>query len=229
MSEFYNDTKDLEYVPDPDEIAKEQAYNARMERERIESQKEEEPKEEVDPKKEQLEQRTQEQFGKSTEEFKDSSFIENVGAGFKNQDASPLGLATAASMGAVDFGIDAASALVPGLRGFDNWWDDTTEFSNPVLQGTRKAASVIIPTIKGTALVKAGITKAGIGAHLPGKMKLLGAIALSLGVATAGVGFINLEKYPIIFIFLLFLVIYHQNKHRSQLLILIVISQPKKI
>ena len=44
MSEFYNDTKDLEYVPDPDEIAKEQAYNERMERERIESQKEEEPK-----------------------------------------------------------------------------------------------------------------------------------------------------------------------------------------
>ena len=194
MSEFYNDTKDLEYVPDPDEIAKEQAYNARMERERIESQKEEEPKEEVDPKKEQLEQRTQEQFGKSAEEFKDSSFIENVGAGFKNQDASPLGLATAASMGAVDFGIDAASALVPGLRGFDNWWDDTTEFSNPVLQGTRKAASVIIPTIKGTALVKAGIAKAGIGAQLPGKMKLLGEIALSLGIDTAVVGVASHSK-----------------------------------
>ena len=55
-------------------------------------------------------------------------------------------------------------------------------------------------------------------------------VLIFLVVATGKIGFTVVEKYfPIIFIFLLFLVIYHRNKHRSQLLILIEVNQPMMI
>jgi len=99
----------------------------------------------------------QQYYGGSYDEYKQRNFLQNLGAGMKNQDLTSSSLAASVGMGLFDIPMDLIG-LLPGGDKLDEGWDDATAYRNPVLQSVRKLSSIVIPTLMGS---KAISTKLG--------------------------------------------------------------------
>ena len=94
----------------------------------------------------------QQYYGGSYDEYRQRNFLQNVGAGLKNQDLTPSSLAASVGMGVFDFPMDLIGML-PGGDRLDEGWDDATAYKNPILQSVRKLSSIVVPTLMGSKAI----------------------------------------------------------------------------
>lgn len=136
----------------------------------------------------------QKYFGMSTDEVRQNQRQVNLDANnpLKRLDSTFQGL-SAYGLGAVDFVMDAAGTLIPGMDKVDDWWDKKTKLDSPANQAIRRLSSLVIPGIMGGNMTQGALNAKFAGGALfskPWFQKLL-ATGAAHGTLDMGITYLN--------------------------------------
>ena len=128
-----------------------------------------------DLKAEKQEKFSQKYYGMSTQEVRDNQRQVSANTSLygssnplKILDNTLQGL-SAPGLGTVDFVMDAAGTLIPGMDKVDDAWDNATMLDNPTHQAIRRISSLVIPGILGGNMLQGGLNAKFAGGALLSK------------------------------------------------------------
>jgi hypothetical protein len=148
---------------------------------------------------ERQEEFNQKYFGMSTQEVRDNkrqvsanTSLYGTSNPLKILDNTLQGL-SAPGLGTIDFVMDAAGAIIPGMDKVDDAWDKATMLDNPTHQAIRRISSLVIPGILGGNMVQGVLNAKFAGGALLSKpwfAKLL-ATGSAHGFMDFGITYLN--------------------------------------
>jgi hypothetical protein len=148
---------------------------------------------------ERQEEFNQKYFGMSTQEVRDNkrqvsanTSLYGTSNPLKILDNTLQGL-SAPGLGTIDFVMDAAGAIIPGMDKVDDAWDKATMLDNPTHQAIRRISSLVIPGILGGNMVQGALNAKFAGGAMLSKpwfQKLL-ATGAAHGVMDMGITYLN--------------------------------------